>query len=142
MGISQRECFVDEGGRADVGVAMNLPVAEEARVFKAGNEAQHAGLIAPLEVVLKADEVVAVGAQVFFAQLHDGPGSFAGAWVAQADGLHGAEAQGVAAAAREHFNGQAALEVFELLPLFALGGLGGDERVEKGDHTLHGSWGS
>ena len=67
-------------------------------------------------MVLEADEVVAVGAEIFLAQLHDGPGHLAGARIAQADGLHGAEAEGVAAAAGGLFDGQAAFEVVELFP--------------------------
>jgi len=97
---------------------VDLAVAEEAGVFEAGDEAQDAGLLAELEVVLEADEVVAVGAQIFLAELHDGPGVFAGAGIAQAYGLHGAEAEGVAAAAGQHFDGQAAFKVVQVLPLF------------------------
>jgi len=110
---------------------MNLPVAQEAGVFKAGNQPQHARLFAELEVVLKADQVVAVGAQVFLAQLHHGPGRFAGARVAKADRLHGAEAEGVAAPPGQHFNGQAALEVIQLFPFLGLGGFGLQQRIEE-----------
>ncbi len=51
--------------------------------------------------------------------------------IAQADGLHGAEAQGVAAAAGEDLDGQAAFEVVELLPFLGFGGLGGEQGVEE-----------
>ena len=115
---------------------MNLAVAQEARVFEAGNEAQDASLLAELEMILEADEVVAVGAQILFAQLHDGPGSFAGARIAQANGLHGTEAEGVAAAAGQHFDGQAAFEIVELLPFLGFGGFGGEQRVEKAVELL------
>jgi len=108
-----------------------LAVAQEARVLKSRNEAQDAGLVAPFQVILEADEVVAVGAQILFAQLNDGPRSLAGARIAQADGLHGAESQSVAAAAGEDFNRQAAFEIVELLPLFRFGGFGGEQRVEE-----------
>ena len=127
----QAQRFVEQCGRADVGVAMNLPVAQEARVFEAGDEAQDAGLVAPLEVVLEADEVVAVSAQILFAQLHDGPRSVAGARIAEAHGFHGAEPQGVSATARKNLDGQAALEVVELFPFLALGRLGGEKRIEE-----------
>ncbi len=60
-------CFELQGlgeqcGSVDVGVAMDLAVAQEGRVFEAGDEAEDAGLLAELEVVLEADEVVGVGA--------------------------------------------------------------------------------
>jgi hypothetical protein len=110
---------------------MNLAVAQEARVFEAGNQAQHAGLLAELQMVLKADQVVAVGAQVFLAQLHHGPGRLAGARIAQAHGLHGAEAQACRGRGGPGFQGQAAFKIIQLLPLFGFGGLGGQQRIEK-----------
>ena len=63
------------------------------------------------EVVLEADEVVAVGAEVFLAELDGGVGPAAGLGVGEAGGLHGAEAEGVAAAAGGLFDGEAAFEV-------------------------------
>ena len=81
---------------------MNLPVAQEARILEPRNQPQHPCLIVPLQVILKSDEVVAVGAEIFFAQLHHGPGYFAGSRIAQADGLHRSEAQRVASAACEN----------------------------------------
>jgi hypothetical protein len=59
--------FGEQRGGVDVGVAVDLAVAEEGGVLEAGDEAEDAGLLAELEVILKADEVVAVGAQVFLA---------------------------------------------------------------------------
>ena len=100
-------------GRVDVGVAVDLAVAQEGGVFEAGDEAEDAVLLAELEVVLEADEVVAVGAEVFLAELDDGVGPAAGFGVGEADGLHGAEAEGVAAAAGGLFDGEAAFEVLE-----------------------------
>ena len=100
-------------GGVDVGVAVDLAVAEEGGVFEAGDEAEDAVLFAEFEVVLEADEVVAVGAEVFLAELDDGVGPAAGFGVGEADGLHGAEAEGVAAAAGGLFDGEAAFEVVE-----------------------------
>ena len=62
-------------------------------------------------MVLEAHEVEALGAQVFLAELHHGVGPAAGARIGEAHGLHGAEAQRVAAAARQFLDGQAGLEV-------------------------------
>ena len=110
---AELEGFGEERGGVDVGVAVDLAVAEERCVFEAGDEAEDAGLLAELEVVLEADEVVAVGAEVFLAELDDGVGPAAGLGVGEADGLHGAEAEGVAAAAGGLFDGEAAFEVLE-----------------------------
>ena len=109
---------------------MDLSIAEETRLLEPGNEAENASLVAKPQVILKTDEVVAVGAQVFFAELHDGPRRFAGARVAKAHGLHGAEAERIASAAGEDFNRQATLEVFELLPFLAFCGLGANVCVD------------
>ena len=59
-----------QGGRVDVGVAMNLPVAQEARIFQAGDQPQHARLLAEAEMVLEADQIVGVGAQILLPELH------------------------------------------------------------------------
>src|SRR6266550_2851506 len=64
-------------------------------------------------MVLKADEVVAVGAEIFLAELHDGVGPAAGFGIGEADGFHRAEAQGVATAASGLFDWEAAFEVLE-----------------------------
>jgi len=84
---------------------MNLAVAQEACVFEAGDQAQDAGLFSEFQMVLKADDIVAVSAQILFAELDDCPWRLAGAWIAQAYGLHGTKAKCVAAAAGEDFNG-------------------------------------
>ena len=110
---------------------MNLPVAQEARIFEAGNQPQHPRLLAKFQMILKAHQVIAVRAQIFLAQLHHGPGRLAGARIAQAHRLHRAKAQRVAAAPGQHFDGQAALEVIGSLPLLCLGRLGRQQRIQK-----------
>ena len=115
---------------------MDLPVAQEARVFEAGNQPQNAGLLAELQMILEADQVVTVGAQIFLAQLHDRPRRLAGARIAQAHRLHGAEAQRIAAAAGKHFDRQAALKVIQLLPLLGFGGFGCKQRIQKAVELL------
>ena len=111
---------------------MDLAVAQERCVFQAGDEAQDALLVAELDVVLEADEVVAVGTQILLAKLNDGVWRDLGAGIAQAHGLHAAEAEGIAAAACNLFNGQAAFEVVEFLPLLGFDFVRGDERVVEG----------
>ncbi len=110
---------------------MNLPIAQKARILQARNQPQHARLLAKLQMILKADQVIAVGAQILLAQLHHGPGRPASPRVAQANRLHRAEAQCIAAAPGQHLDGQAALEIVQLLPLFRLGRFGRQQRIEK-----------
>ena len=44
---------------------MNLPVAQKMRMLEARDHAQDPRLFAELEMILKADQVVGVGAQIF-----------------------------------------------------------------------------
>ena len=68
-----------------------------------------------LEVVLEADEVVGVGAEVLLAELNDGVGPAAGFGIGEADGLHGPETERVAPTAGGLLNREAAFEVVHLL---------------------------
>ncbi len=97
--------------RVDICVAVDLPEAQELRPLQAGDQPKDASLLGILQRVLEAHQVVAGGAQVLLAQLHDGVGPAAGARVAEAHGLHGAKSQRVAAAARQFLDGQAGFEV-------------------------------
>ena len=56
--------FLQQCRAVDVGVAVNLAIAEKFRIFQAWDEAQHTRLLAKLQVVLKANKVVGIGAQV------------------------------------------------------------------------------
>ena len=114
---AELEGFGEERGGVDVGVAVDLAVAEEGGVFEAGDEAEDAVLLAVLEVVLEAYEVVGVGAEVFLAELDYGVGPLPCFGVGEAGGLHGAEAEGVAASAGGLFDGEAAFEVLEFFGL-------------------------
>ncbi len=64
---AELERLGEQRGGVDVGVAVDLAVAKEGGVLEAGDQAEDAGLLAELEVVLEADEVVAVGAEIFLA---------------------------------------------------------------------------
>jgi len=130
------EGFSEERWGVDVGVAMDLAVAEEGCVFEAGDELEDAVLFAVLEVVLEAYEIVGVGAEVLLTELDDGVGPAAGLGIGEAYGFHGAEAESVASAAGGLFDGEAALEVLKLLgcagcreffPVFGFYCLGGGE---------------
>ena len=127
--VAQRERLGKHPGRVDVGVAVNLAVAKEFGLLQPGNQAQNPCLLAEFQVVLEADQVVGVGAKVLAAQLHHRLGHLAGARIAQAYGLHGAEAQRIPAAPRQFLDRQAAFEVFQLLPFLAFDCLGGDEGI-------------
>lgn len=108
------EGFGEKGGCVDVGIPVDLAVAEEGGALEAGDQAEHAGLLAKFQVVLEADEVVGVGAEVLLAELDAGVGPAAGLGIGEAGGLHGAEAEGVAATACGLFDREAAFEVLEL----------------------------
>ena len=127
----QTQRFIQQKRRLNISIAMNLPVAKEARVLQAGNQPQYARLLAKFQMVLKTHQVITVSAQIFFAQLHHGPGRPAGARVAQTHRLHRTESQSVAASTGQHFDGQAALEIVEFLPLFGLGRLCCQQRIQK-----------
>src|SRR5262252_7289333 len=77
------QSFAQERWSVDVCVAVNLAVSQETRVFEARDQAKDAGLLAKLEVILKSDEVVGVGAQIFLAELHYGVGHLSGARIFQ-----------------------------------------------------------
>ena len=110
---------------------MDLPIAQEPRVLKAGNQPQHARLVAIFQVILEADQVVGVGAQVFLAQLHHRIRPFAGTRIVKPHGLHGAKTQGVTPAPPNLFDRQTAFKVVQLLPVMAFHRLGGNQRVIK-----------
>ena len=97
----------------DVGVAVDLAVAEEGGVLEAGDEAKDSLLFGILQVVLEAYEIIGVGPEVLLTELHAGVGPAAGLRVGEADGLHGAETERVAASARGLFDGKAAFEILE-----------------------------
>ncbi len=101
---------------------MDLAVAEKLGVLEAGDEAKDARLLAEPHVVLEADQVEALGAQIFLAKLDDGPGAAAGARIVEAHGLHRTEAERVAAAAGDLLDGEAGLEVAGVV----FGDVGGD----------------
>ena len=52
----QTQTLVEQERGLEIGVAVNLAVAEEAGVFEAGNEAEDVGLCTEFEMVLKADK--------------------------------------------------------------------------------------
>src|SRR5215471_13708354 len=59
----------------DVGIAVNLPVAQELGPFETGNHPQNSRLLPETHVILKTDQVVTGGSKIFLSKLHDGVGS-------------------------------------------------------------------
>ena len=87
------------------------PKRMNSALLQSGDHAQDARLLAELQMILKSDQVEALGAQILLAQLHDGPRTPAGARIGEAHRLHRSEAQRVAAAARDLLDRQARLEI-------------------------------
>ena len=79
---------------------MQAAEPRELGVLQAGDRAEDARLLAVLQLGLEADHVAERAQRIVLAQLHDGVGPAAGARVGQADRLHRAEAQRLAARAR------------------------------------------
>ena len=109
----QRGC--EQSGGVDVSVAVDLAVTQKFGVFESGNQAEHARLFGEAHVILKAHQVVAFGAKILLAKLDHRVGPAAGSWIGQAHRLHGTEAQCLAAAAGELFDGQAGFEERRLI---------------------------
>ena len=122
-----RSCSVSvkQRGRVDVRVAMDLAVAQKLGVFEAGNQPHDALLFAEPQMVLKADQVVTIGAKILLSELHRRPGTAAGARVGESHRLHGAEAQRIAPAPGDLFDRQAGFEVRDIVRDVRLDGLRG-----------------
>ena len=114
---------------------MHLAHAGETAPFQARNQAQDFLLPSPLDVGLEAHEVVQRGGRVVLAELHHGVRTAPGARIPEADRPHGAEGQGVLAAAGQDLNRQAAFEV-----AFQVGiGLGQGVALGRLDRSHEGS---
>src|SRR5947209_5537868 len=126
QGVSQQR------GSIDVGVAVNLSIAQEAGVFEAGDQAQDLGLIGELKVILKSDQVVGIGTKIFLAKLNYGVGNVSGAGIFEAYRLHWTEAKRVSPSASNFFDGETAFEIVEVLPVSLFDGMGRQECVVEG----------
>src|SRR6266436_8167460 len=90
---------------------MDLAEAHELSMLQAGNEAQNPRLLGEFQMILKPDQIVTIGTQILLAKLDDGVGPTSGSRIVEAHGFHRAEAQRVAAAARQLFDRQTCLEI-------------------------------
>ena len=89
---------------------MNLPVTQKFSALQARNHAKYPRLLGKTHVILEADQVVAVRPQVFLPQLHYRIRTTAGARIDQPHRFHRTEAQRLAPAPRQFFDGQAGFE--------------------------------
>src|ERR1700716_3924913 len=87
--------------RVDVCVAVDLAKAHKLGVLEAWNQPQNPRLLGESQVVLEADQVVAIGSQVLLPKLHDSIRSAAGSRIVEPHWLHRSEAQSVPSTPRE-----------------------------------------
>ncbi len=100
------------------GVAVQAPQTRELGVLQTRDHAEDVGLGAVLQLGLEADHVEQGAQRIVLTQLHDGVGlDRRVVLVGQADGLHRAVAQGLAAALGHDLDRQAAVEIGDVLPL-------------------------
>ena len=93
----------------------------ELGVLQAGDHAEDLGLGPVLQLGLEPDHVEQCAQRIVLTQLDDGVGLDHGvARIGQADGLHRAVAQGLAAALGHDLDGQAAVEIGDVLPRLEL----------------------
>jgi len=111
------QVFAQQARPVDIGIPMNLPVTQELRILETGDQSQNSSLFPELEMVLKSDEVILIGAKVFLPQLDDCVWNFPGTWIPQPDRFHRPEPQCVAPAPRYLFNRKTAFEVIQFLPI-------------------------
>ena len=128
---AQLQRGLKQRGRIDVGIPMDLPVAQELRLLQARNHAQNPLLLAEFQVVLKAHQIPAIRAQVLLAQLHHRLRPSPGARIGQTHRLHRTEPQRIRPAPRDLLDGQACLEI-----RYVVGDMRGDrlcflKRIEK-----------
>ena len=96
--------------RTDVRVPVHLAETYEFGVLQTGYHLQNTLLLAVFDVALEPDDVVSAGHQILQPQLHTGVRLSPRARIDEPDGLHRPEAQRVAAASRDLFYRQTALE--------------------------------
>src|SRR5581483_6826909 len=115
--------------RMDVGIAVDLPVAQKARVLQPRDHAENPRLLGKAEMVLETDNIVGVGAQVFLPQLHYCIRTLPSARVDQPHRLHRPEAQRIPPPPGDLLNRQAAFEIVQVFPIVSLDRLRRDQGV-------------
>ena len=113
-------------------VAVHDAVAQELRVLQARYHPEHATLLGPGEVGLKAYEVVGGTVRVLRTQLHCGPRAPSGPGVGKPHGLERAEAERVVAGPPHLLDGLAGAEQVSLLEVARDDALSREQGLHEG----------
>ena len=116
----------------DKGIAVHDTVAEELSVLQARHHMEDALLLAKGQVGLEAHQVIGGLLLVLGTQLNRRPRATSGTRVGEADGLHGAKANGVLAGARNFLGRLAGLEQIAALKVLEHHAVGRGKRLDKG----------
>src|SRR4051812_37489207 len=101
---------------------MHHAEADELRVLETRHQLQHARLLAPFQLRLKADEAEVIAGERVLPKLYGGVGHAAGARVNETHRLHRTKPQRVAPAMRHYLEGQTTLEELLLVEIVDRGG--------------------
>src|SRR5262245_59619203 len=96
---------------------MNHAESDEFRVFQSWDQAKHPGLLAPLQLGLKAHKAVMVSREVVLPKLQNRIRLPSGSRVDEPDRFHRSESQSGRSTMRHHFDGQAPLEELLLVEI-------------------------
>ena len=117
---------------SDKGIAVHDTVAEELSVLQARHHMEDALLLAKGQVGLEAHQVIGGLLLVLGTQLNRRPRATSGTRVGEADGLHGAKANGVLAGARNFLGRLAGLKQIAALKVFEHHAVGRGKCLDKG----------
>ena len=98
--------------RIDKGVAVHDAITEELGILQTGNHMEDTLLLAKSQVGLEAHQVIGGLFLVLGSQLNRRPGATSGTRVGEADGLHGAKANGILAGTGDLLGGLTGLEEY------------------------------
>jgi len=108
---------------------MHHAKAHELRLLEPRDHAEHARLIAPLDLRLKSHQREVIAGKVVLTQLRGRIGESSGARIDETDRFHRTEAQRVAATMRHHLERQAAFEELRLVEVVHRRGFSGHKGV-------------
>ena len=125
------QSLAQQSRRINVRITMNLSVTQKSRILQTRDQPQHTRLIAKLQMILEADQVVRIRPQVLLPQLHHRIWHFAGARIDESHRLHRTEAKRVASAPGNLLNRQTTFKVVQLFPVTLLDRVSGEESIVK-----------